>query len=472
GTCADNVAVSSVTVRIEREDALVWSGADWSAADVWLDADNLYVSSWSHTTAVTLDDGVSYGIFAKAKDSNDNWSTVYDTITFTYDISLPTSTITYPVTSGQYADLTSINGTAIDAVTAVNTVWIELKRVSDNFFWAGSSWTATQTALLTSGTTSWGYDSSSVIWAAGYYSIYSAAGDMADNIEITGAPVTFEIILSTPAAPTGFAGAAQSAESIQWNWEDVAEEEGYRLKTSTGGIVTELATDTTYYIETGLAVNSSYYRYVEAYNAGGASSSSLSARYTHAYPPLSTYLVSSSTGSATITWQDNSNPVGTVWGIERATDNFVSALALKAFADNYTTIGYTDSGLAPATTYYYRVRAYNHEAVPTAFDSVVATRTVAVELAVSTPAAPSLFSGTAQSASSIMWSWTDSSGNEDGFELKDSSGAVIQTFAANTTFYLETGLGVNEETYRYIAAYNSAGEGASITAAIYTLANT
>jgi len=91
---------------------------------------------------------------------------------------------------------------------------------------------------------------------------------------------------------------------------------------------------------------------------------------------------------------------------------------------------------------------------------------------ISTPSAPTVFSGAAQDSASIMWTWTDNSGNEDGFYLKNSSDVIVSTITANTTFYLETGLGVNSETYRYLASYNNVGEVPSIPAMIYTLANT
>ncbi|MBW2561108.1 MAG: fibronectin type III domain-containing protein, partial [Deltaproteobacteria bacterium] len=587
GTANDNVAVSSVSLWIEREDTFVWDGGTWTGAGVWIDADNVHVSSWSYTTAVPWHDGISYDIIVKAKDSNDNWSTVYDTVTFTYDISLPTSTVTYPVESGQYTDITGITGISTDTVSGVWATKIKIFALSGPYIGAwwqdGSGWQGAEFWNDASGTDSWSFDTSMIGWSTGTYNVQPKVQDVAGSWEIPVSSVTFTILASTPAAPAGFNGTAQSAGAINWIWEDVSSEEDYKIKTATGGLIAVRPPGTTFYIETGLSVNTSYQRYVEAYNAGGSSASVAAVKYTLAYPPLTTAVVASSTGSVSITWQNNSNPSGTRWGIERSTySDFFETWVISTFVSDYTAIGYTDTGLEDDTTYYYRVRAYNGDAVVTAFDSTVSTRTALApdvtapsalsdltavsgaadgeidlswtapgddgetvtleglyridyatytkswlytdyniefaatgsapgtslarnvsgldagatyyfamwsadevpnwssvsnaasslaQLIISTPSAPTVFSGAAQDSASIMWSWTDNSGNEDGFYLKNSSDVIVNTITANTTFYLETGLGVNSETYRYLVSYNGAGENSSIPAMIYTLAN-
>lgn len=86
------------------------------------------------------------------------------------------------------------------------------------------------------------------------------------------------------------------------------------------------------------------------------------------------------------------------------------------------------------------------------------------------PAAANGFSGTADSATAITWSWTDNADNETGFKIYSNTDALIATVAlANATSYQETGLTAATAYTRKVVVYNSAGEGtASSTAATST----
>ncbi|MBA3066279.1 hypothetical protein FP828_07295 [bacterium] len=345
----------------------------------------------------------------------------------------------------------------------------------------------------------------------------------------------------------------------------------------------DLTAGSTFYIEQSLSVNTSYQRYVEAYNVSGSSRSVKVIKYTLANVPSATTVTAVSTGSIKVVWSANGNPAGTRWGIERSTDNFSANIwVISTFISGYTATSYTGTGLSPGTTYYYRVRAYNGNAVASAYgiatikctnpvadvlppaaitnlsaspgssngeisliwsapgdDGVTGTlegiyridyatytkswsssvyeielpatgsapgtslnRTVSAltggvtyyfrlwsadealnwssvsnnalsfaKVIVSTPAAPTGFSAINRTATSITWVWPDAA-NEEGYKIKTDTGGVIAVLPANTTFYFESGLGVNIENYRYVVSYNGAGESASTPAVIYTLANT
>lgn len=74
------------------------------------------------------------------------------------------------------------------------------------------------------------------------------------------------------------------------------------------------------------------------------------------------------------------------------------------------------------------------------------------------PTAPSSFAGSAPSSTSITWTWTDNSSNEDGFKLYNSSNTLIATIAtANTTSYTETSLTKGTSYTRKLVSYNDAG---------------
>ncbi|MEX1997651.1 MAG: fibronectin type III domain-containing protein [Candidatus Andersenbacteria bacterium] len=86
------------------------------------------------------------------------------------------------------------------------------------------------------------------------------------------------------------------------------------------------------------------------------------------------------------------------------------------------------------------------------------------------PTAPSSFTGSAASSTSITWTWTDNSNNEVGFKLYDDNDALVATIAtANATSYSETGLTKGTNYTRKVVSYNNAGNSAySNTASVTT----
>ena len=89
------------------------------------------------------------------------------------------------------------------------------------------------------------------------------------------------------------------------------------------------------------------------------------------------------------------------------------------------------------------------------------------------PSAPTGLVGTAESTSSIRWSWTHDGEELGGFYLLDDAdntvkGAAGAATSANT---LEAGLSANTAYIRKVRAYNANGSSESSTATRYTLAN-
>jgi len=82
------------------------------------------------------------------------------------------------------------------------------------------------------------------------------------------------------------------------------------------------------------------------------------------------------------------------------------------------------------------------------------------------PNASVITSASSNSSDKITWSWQDnSSGNyqEDEFRVYSSTGGLLTTRTADTTFWIETGLKRNKEYSRYIQSYNTAGSSNSAT---------
>ena len=120
-----------------------------------------------------------------------------------------------------------------------------------------------------------------------------------------------------------------------------------------------------------------------------------------------------------------------------------------------------DTGLSPATTYTYRVSAFN--AGGSSAPSNTASATTQANQA---PAAPSNLRITSTANRALGLAWNDNSTNETGFQLERCTGATCTNFAqiaqpgANVTTFNNTGL-TRRTTYRYrIRAFNAGGSSA------------
>ncbi|MEW6536907.1 MAG: fibronectin type III domain-containing protein, partial [Candidatus Auribacterota bacterium] len=200
------------------------------------------------------------------------------------------------------------------------------------------------------------------------------------------------------AAPTNLNPTLVGSTSIQWQFTDNASDETGLYISSGTNVSMRLSENlgpltgtggTTSWWETGLSINTQYTRYAEAVNAVSSSWSTAISSYTAANPPTGSVIVERSSFSVQIQWSANSNPNYTRWGIVRSTESgFTSATTLKAFADNYVTTDYTDTGLNPNTNYWYKVNAYNEDGLATGYDTAVSTKTLpapAVKLVVVVP---------------------------------------------------------------------------------------
>ncbi len=177
-----------------------------------------------------------------------------------------------------------------------------------------------------------------------------------------------------------------------------------------------------------------------------------------ATPTQPTDLTSNAVGqtTASLRWTDlASGETGYV--VERSTTSGSGFTRIATLAANSTS--YDDTSLTQATTYYYRVYAYN----------TGGPSTLTPELAVTTlqppPSAPSALSATPFSATRIDLSWTDNASNESGYRIERSttSGSgfsQVGTAAADATSFSDTGLS-GETTYYYrVYAYNTGGNSA------------
>jgi titin len=123
-------------------------------------------------------------------------------------------------------------------------------------------------------------------------------------------------------------------------------------------------------------------------------------------------------------------------------------------------VNYSNTGLATGTNYSYRVRGYNLGG-DSSYSNTATANT-------STPplAAPLNLAATTISTTEIDLTWTDNSGNEDGFKIERCQGSGCTNFAeidqvsAGVVSYSNTGL-TSGATYIYrVRAFNAGGNSA------------
>jgi titin len=294
-----------------------------------------------------------------------------------------------------------------------------------------------------------------------FYRVYAYnAGDSSDY----SAEANATTHPNAPSTPAGLAATAMSSSQINLTWTDASSASNatahFRIerKTGAGGTYTQIDSVTapaTAYSDNGLAEGTQYYYRARAVNVTGHSEYSSEANATTLLnTPASLTATTVSNTRIDLAWTDISS-LEDGYKIELSTAGSSGPFTqIAAVGANVQT--YSSTGLTPATTYHYRVRAYkgtNHSAY-----SNVPNATTQPD----PPAAPSGLAVTAVSNTQINLTWTDNSGNEDGFKIerKLTSGVTfsqIATVGAGITSYSSTGLSATTSyTYR-VRAHNAGG---------------
>src|SRR3954452_22739808 len=183
-----------------------------------------------------------------------------------------------------------------------------------------------------------------------------------------------------------------------------------------------------------------------------------------AQPPAAPTNLAANAASPTrvdLTWKDNSSDESS-FIVERSTDSAFTAPTQLNVANDLTS--FSDTGVAPATAYWYRIRSRN--AVGTSAWSNVVTVTTPSNAPPTPPAAPSGTAATAISSSRIDVSWTDNSSNETGFVVERSPTSAFTTVQsssvpAGATTFSDTGLSATTTYWYRVKAVNAAGSSAA-----------
>ena len=165
----------------------------------------------------------------------------------------------------------------------------------------------------------------------------------------------------------------------------------------------------------------------------------------------------------------SSSRIDVSWGAVTGATGYTLDRCTGAGCTSFTTIAtfgtqtaFSDTGLAAATSYSYRLRAFN-TAGPSGWSN---TATATTQAALAAPTAPSGLTATV-TVGRVTLLWTDRSANEDGFRVLRCTGGrctpttVVATLGANTVTWADTSVQARTN-YRYVVqAFNGAGSGSS-----------
>ena len=203
------------------------------------------------------------------------------------------------------------------------------------------------------------------------------------------------------------------------------------------------------FIFPGLAPNTQYSFRAKARNLAGLETgeSVTVSTWTLANAPSGLSAIPQATGAA-LSWGLNGNS-GMPWAqIYRSTDNAAFSLLLSTPA-----LSFTDPGLQPGGTYYYRVRNFNGGGVPSAYSATAGLVTTAAAIS----SAP--FSGIGISSLTVNWGTSHSAGTVYYVRLASAPSDSAFIYAATTTAASHTfsGITANTSYYGYVSVSSASG---------------
>jgi fibronectin type 3 domain-containing protein len=376
---------------------------------------------------------------------------------------------TTPATTPAFPGQPTLNSATAQSDTAVNLAWSDVPgetgfRVERS---TGNLGTWSVAGTFAAGVTS--YTDAGLSESTAYWYRVVASNAIGDS-----APSATRGVTTPPSAPTGLTAAFVSGGQVNLTWTNRSSAAAaYTIQQSNDGTTWQQVGSTsgsaTSFTAGGPLNGSTTYSFrVLAYsNAGGYSGYAMTSATTPAFPnrPTLNSATAQSGTTVALAWSDVAGEAG--FRVDRSADNGMTWAAAGTVPSGVTT--FTDTGLAEATAYVYRVVATN---------SSGSSAPSATMSGITQPSAPSGLTATAASPTQVNLSWTDHSTAAIYYYIEQSTDGstwtqVASPYGSTTTSYTATGPFNGSTTYYFrVHAYaytggNSAYAAASVTTAAY-----
>ncbi len=360
---------------------------------------------------------------------------------------------------------TNLNAVAISS-SAITLTWNNNStNATGIIIWRGDSYETTTQKVATVSASATSFTNTGLAAATLYY--YSVQATNIYGVSYKSSPAVAFTFEAPPPVPASLSATAISTNSISLHWLNSGTNvEGFIIwrGVSSGSITQQIGTvsmSTTTFTNTGLAASSVYFYAVQATNhhASSSKSAAASARTFDPPPGTPTGLTATalSSNSVKIVWTKPSGIVSNyyLWRGTNATNVTTLACILPA-----NTPGYTNTGLAAATTYYFSVQAKNGGS-SSPKSGIVSVRTLD-----GPPGAPKNISVRATAPTRAVLSWFKGSTNTSGYivyrSLNSSSAfAPVTSLSSNVLNYVDN-VHSGMTYYYYVKATNTSGSASSM----------
>lgn len=281
-----------------------------------------------------------------------------------------------------------------------------------------------------------------------------------DDGGATGTSAAVPIVILLQGPPTELVATPISPTRVDLSWTDNApEESGYSVERSLDGSnfapLATLPANSTSYRDLSVSPGTAYFFRVRAFTATAVSDySPVSTATTPVDVPVppSELSATGGNGQVALSWAASPGAVG--YSVRRG---LVAGGPYAALASGLTTPSYTDVSVANGTTYYYVVTASNAGGESAPSNEAVATP----QAPPAPPSAPANLAASTLRATDVGLIWTDTSSNEQGFQVERSTNnktfTVLTTTGPNVGAFIDASVTANKSYYYRVRAFNGGG---------------